>query len=198
MSQHKTPFASGRIASAHSSIEFPHPSELIGKDPVSDSRLFARAPWYHPVAFRDTALVNEYVLADKLPDGVPIRAISTDEWARRFVVPDNALLRKRVTTPSGAERRTTLSQARAEFTRAVFMRMFRTPGEELIDPELGLDTWLYRTHGEAMYGPTLSAILGYSSEWAGDPRPRQEALAFRRPLLRAEFRFTRLRDNEVL
>ena len=197
MSDHRTYFASGRIAQAHSSIEFPHPTTLVGKDPVRDAELFSRAPWYHPVAFRDTQLVNEYVLADRLPDGVPIQAITTDEWARRFVVPDNALLRKRVTAPDGTARRTTLRQARHEYTRSVFMRMYRTPGEELIDPALGFDTWVYRTHGEAMYGPTLSAVLVQSSDWAGDPRPRQEALSFRRPLLRAEFRFTRLRDNEV-
>lgn len=95
-------------------MEFPHPRDLQGLMPVSAPKLFARAPWYTPGAFRDTPLVPEYVLYEYLPDGIPMTPLATDEWARRVVLPDNAIFRRRGS--GGGARRVPILTARVDFT----------------------------------------------------------------------------------
>ena len=186
-------YASGVIRAPRALREFPNPEELSGLTPIANARLFAGVPWLLPGSYRDKNLVNEYVIADMLPDGLPVCAIECDDWARRCVVPDHALLRSRATR--GEVRRATIGEARVSFTKLVYQRLNRFPGQTVIPTDFGFDPFVYRTYGETVYGPALADILELADDWKGQTSPRQEALGFRRPLLRAEFRFTRRRDD---
>ena len=186
-------FASGVIRTPRELREFPHPEELSGLSPVENARLFAGVPWLLPGSYRDRRLVDEYVIADVLPDRLPVCAIECDDWARRCVVPDHALLRSRATR--GQVRPASIGEVRIAFTKLVYQRLNRFPGETIVPSDLGFDPFVYRTYGEAVYGPALADILELADDWKGKTYSRQEALGFRRPLLRAEFRFTRRRDD---
>ena len=57
-----------------------------------------------------------------------------------------------------------------------------------------LDTWYYRTEGEAGYGEKLMK-LDYA-RFRGTIDVHQDALCYNRPILRAEFRFLRKNVQE--
>ena len=189
--------ATGSIAAPLASSEFPHPNDFMGHTPITEPKLYAKAPWYLAGSFKDESLISAYVTAGQLPDGLPMTAIQSDDWARRIAIPDNALLRRRKRAArEGVGRKTPLAEARAAFIRTAFMRMRRSPCRELIPVEYGLDQWSYRTTGEARYGEVLCSILQMSKDWTDDWRPDQSLLGFTRPLLRAEFRFMRRHDSD--
>ena len=75
--------------------------------------------------------------------------------------------------------------------RLVYQRLNRTVGTDIVPAPLpgehDLDTWYFRTEGEAGYGEKLMK-LDYS-RFRGVVDVRQDALCFDRPLLRAEFRY---------
>lgn len=151
-------FASGSIAQSFSSLtEYPHPAYLQGQTPLTAPVLFFGAPWYRPGAFRDQQLVNDSVLTDTLPEGIPVLALQTDEWARRVVLPDNAFHWRMQAGPGNLK--ITLKRAHQQFTKMVYQQFNRMPSNVAVPSHLGLNTWMYRTNGEAMYRDTLHAIL---------------------------------------
>ena len=184
MSSSQSEYASGVIRGPRERREFPHPEELYGLSPIEHPRLFAAVPWLLPGSYRDRRLIDEHVMADVLPDGLPLGAIECDDWIRRCVVPDHALIRSR--SAWGGTRRASIGEARTAYTKLVYQRLHRFPGDTVVPPELGF---------EAVYGPALADALVLTDECRREMTPKQEALAFRRSLLRAEFRFMRRRDD---
>lgn len=150
-------FHSGVIAAPLSPVEFTHPNDLWGKSPLEASKLYARAPWYLPGSFKEIPLIEEYVEAGELPDGTPLAALDTDDWARRVAVPDAAIFRRRQKV-GGRTRKEPMLHARAAFVKLAFQRLSRTPSSELIPTQLGFDPAFYRTSGEAAHGNALAAI----------------------------------------
>ena len=87
-------FASGRISAPQTPLTFPALGDFDGKDPYRDDHVFWRAPWHWPQAVRDDELVNQYIIADELPGGVPYEALNTEDWLRRCCAPTDALSRR--------------------------------------------------------------------------------------------------------
>ena len=77
---------------------------------------------------------------------------------------------------------------RTEYVRLLYRRMGRFFRGHDVPVDYPLDTWYYRTSGEATYGLTLMSIMAFIAGWKGVHYPRQEALVLGQQL-RAEFRF---------
>ena len=89
-------------------------------------------------------------------------------------------------------------KAKEAHVRLVYQRMNRTVGTVIVPAPLAgehdLDTWYFRTEGEAGYGEKLMK-LDYS-RFRGMIDAHQEALCFDRPILRAEFCYVRKNHQE--
>ena len=187
--------ATARINAPSTRFDFPAYADIVDLSPYrnEDLPLLAKAPWFHPYAVKDDALLNHYVVAGELPGEIPIFAVRTFDWVYRFAVPDNLLLYR-----SPAERKDP-SLARQAYVKLLFQRMGRTIGRELVpEPtqnEFILDTWMFRTEGESSYGANLMAFN--ADRYRGSPTVSQDCLLWERPVLRAEFRYLRKRDNTV-
>lgn len=51
---------------------FPHPANLVARTPIKHPEGFAEAPWSFPNCEREEDLINQYVVAGRLPDGLPL------------------------------------------------------------------------------------------------------------------------------
>lgn len=163
---------------------FPNPADFVGRNPLHHPALFAEAPWFDPQAVRDDELINNYVIAGRLPDGLPLFAIYTDDWLAHCALADHAIAQ------FGNE---TMAQARVLFTKLIYQRLRRAIGNVPLDDSWGFDTWAARTNGEAYsYCDNLGEL--HTGRWRGIRGVRQEALCFTQPLLRAEFRYLHKRD----
>ena len=89
-------------------------------------------------------------------------------------------------------------KAKEAHVRLVYQRMNRTVGTDIVPAPLAgehdLDTWYFRTEGEAGYDEKLMK-LDYS-RFRRMIDVHQEALSFDRPILRAEFRCIRKNEQE--
>lgn len=110
---------------------------MISKNPLSDAKIFSRASWFLVGSFRDESLIAAYTRAGVLPDRLPIAALSRDDWAPRIAILDNALVTR--DAGEGVDRKAPLKEARADFVRATFVRMRRSPCRALVPVEFGFD-----------------------------------------------------------
>ena len=113
-------------------------------------------------------------------------------WAHRCAVPLQAILKR------GAAERHEPERAKEAHVRLVYQRLNRTVGTDIIPMpmpgEHDLDTWYYRTEGEAGYGEKLMQ-LDYA-RYRGVIDVKQDVLCLDRPILRAEFRYLRKNNQE--
>ena len=167
-------FPSGSIQPPVAPRQYPAYASLAAVDPYRNVGLYCEAPWLRPPGLDEDGLLERYVVAGKLPDGLPSSAVWSHEWQYRLYLPDNVLLRR------GGR---SLRSAREALTRTVYQRIARMGGDYPIEPDLGLDTWMYRNRAEADYGATLATVLQSFAENGDKCEPCQEALAFRVPLL---------------
>lgn len=126
--------------SAASFANFPHFADLVGKNPLYQPQLFAGAPCFHPAAVCDHGLMNQYVAAGRLPDGLPLYAICTEDWLSHWAIPDNAISRR----PGES-----FAHARTGFTKLVYQRMRPTLSTVPLNEDWRMDTWAARTNREA-------------------------------------------------
>ena len=174
--------------------EFPPYEDYIGKHPMvrDHLKLFAQAPWFDPIGITDRDLLNQYLVAGEYPGRVPAFAVGTFDWAHRCAVPLQAILKR------GAAERHEPERAKEAHVRLVYQRLNRTVGTDIIPMpmpgEHDLDTWYYRTEGEAGYGEKLMQ-LDYA-RYRGVIDVKQDVLCFDRPILRAEFRYLRKNNQE--
>lgn len=61
------------------------------RNPHSHCGIFARAPWFHPIAVRDTALIDSYAVDVVLPGGLPVSVVWSWDWLTRIAVPSTDL-----------------------------------------------------------------------------------------------------------
>ena len=171
-------FASGVVRDPRNPYEYPPLGDFDNTDPIRDASLYASAPWMIPAAVREWDLLEEYVIADRLPGGLPLEACYTEDWLRRCAVPTEAIKKRLGETPQ---------KSREAYCTLVYARLGRSHDADLIPESYGFDTWSFRTYGESYYGAILSQI-DYR-QWRGQTIPRDDALCFDRPILRAEFRY---------
>ena len=171
------------IAAPPALVAYPSYAELARSEPYRHVALFARAPWLRPNALEEEGLLERYVVAGFLPDGLPATAVRSPEWLKRCYIPDN-----QVWLGSG-RRRVGLTEGRLRLTRAIYQRIERM-GHLPVDPHLALDTWLYRSPEEAQYGPLLAEALEKSKAWYGTFEPIQAALVANYRFLPAGYQTT--------
>ena len=194
MSGHE--YETGGIAPYNPGYVWPNPAYLAVGPPLAYVERFARAPWFSPVGLFDVPLIDSYVMAGELPDGVPVVALRTRDWEARCCIPDRAIYRRSI----GNGRRESPVKAREAFVRLVYRRLGRANGGGgLLNPALGLDTWSARTDVEGFYTPALRAIFdNMPAAWASSREPNIDALAFQQPIIPAEFRYTPRRTSEYM
>ncbi|CAN8076099.1 unnamed protein product [Agarophyton chilense] len=156
---------------------YPHPADLVGRDPLDDAYLFAQAPWFDPVALRDDALTNRHVFSGYLPDGLPYGAIRSHDWLTHWALSDTAIARYT------NER---MNEARILFTNLIYQRLHRFTSTVVHTGDWNLDPWMARTNGEG-YSYIESLYEVDVNEWRGFGDVRNAVLCYRRPLLRADF-----------
>ena len=157
------------IAAPPALVAYPSYAELAKCEPYRHVSLFARAPWLRPNALEEEGLLEQYVVAGFLPDGLPVDAVHSPEWQKRCYIPDNQIWL------GVGRRRIGLTEGRVRLTRAIYQRIERM-GILPVDPYLAFDTWLFRTPEEAQYGPLLANALTESKAWYGTFEPKQAAL----------------------
>ena len=153
-----------------------HPRQNIG--------LFASAPWFCPNGLDDHELMEHYYVAGVTPDGLPRRALDSQDWRYHCYVPDRAIVRRRVRGQLQS-----LQLAREAFVVRVYQRVARMGEAYPIPPEYGFDTWTFRCGWEDAYGFGFACILERAEEWRGEFVPDSQHLAFARPYLVADFRY---------
>ena len=166
-------FRSGTVSRPASRRDYPAYETLAGLSPYSNTHVFWRVPWLRPNGLDDEGLVESYVVANELPDGLPARAVATRDWQYHCYIPDN-LVNRRV-----GQRRVPLPQARQALTRAIYQRIQRMGIEYPVEPEHGFDTWMYRSYEEARSGIALREVLKSFEDRVNEWEPRQEALSYR-------------------
>ena len=81
----------GIIAAPARLRDYPSYADLGTLDPIRDVRVFSWASWFIPPALDDEALINHYIVAGRLPDGLPVGALRFWDWMFHCYVPDNAI-----------------------------------------------------------------------------------------------------------
>ena len=182
----------GNIAAPDTPIEWPHPASLDIIRPRKSPEKFANAPWYHPLGVAYKRL-PEYLSGGTFPDNTPYVALATKDWQDHCCAPTSALIMRYLPR----ERRyQTADEIRTSFVRLIFRRDQRVFTNELVESELELDPWRYRTFPEVPY----AAKLGYSFradsafDWA-EGTVTVEALCFAHPVIPAEFRYVSRKDT---
>lgn len=176
-------FTSGNIAAPSQLRSYPSYADLAQRAPYRHLRLYAAAPWHNPNALEEAGLIDRYLVANRLPDGLPFEAIQSREWRYRCYIPDNQVW-------AGAGRRQLSQQAaRERLVRSVYQRVERM-GVIPVEPGLAFDTWVFRTADEAQYGPALATVVETSEAWAGETKPKAAALAINFRLLPEGYKST--------
>lgn len=75
--------------------EIPHLNGFLGKNPMTDAKLYARAQWYLARSFTDESKISACTTAGFVSDCLPFTAFSSDDWARSIAIPDGDLVRRR-------------------------------------------------------------------------------------------------------
>ena len=118
--------------------------------------------------------MNQYLVAGEYPGRIPAFAVGTFDWAHRCAVPLQAILKR------GAADRYEPDRAKEAHVRLVYQRLNRTVGTDIVPVpfpgEHNLETWYFRTEGEAGYGEKLMK-LDYS-RFRGMVDVRQDALCY--------------------
>lgn len=159
-------------------------SELVGRAPLRNLDVYARAPWFFPAAVSNEDIIGDYVVAGRLPDGLPWFALYTTDWLSHCALPDSAISRHHGES---------MAEARRQFVRLVYLRMRRVIGTVPLNGDWGFDTWYARTGGEAYFYAENLAHLDVR-QWRAVHGVSSAALCFDSPQLRAEFRYLRKRD----
>ena len=180
-------FTTGVVRDTSESRVWPSFAELTAcVHPRQNIGLFASAPWFCPNGLDDTELMEHYYVAGVTPDGLPRRALESQDWRYHCYLPDRAVARRHT-----RGRLWSVTEAREALTLRIYQRVARMGGSYPIPPEYGFDTWVFRCGWEAGYGVNLATVLQRASEWRGEFVPCGHHLAFSRPYLVADFRYLR-------
>lgn len=169
-------------------FHFPAPALFDEADPTGSDQdnklLWGSAPWYNRDALNVVGLMEHYVGDDDyLPNGIPLGSIRSWCWRHQFSVRAADLK-----IPYGR----TLESVRGDFALAVNNGLNRLRSTVLIEPELGVDMFVYRTQGEVAYVDSLNELTAETIEgWRDSEDVDQRALLMDRPQMRVDFRFHR-------
>lgn len=72
-------FAGGRVVAPTVEREYPDPDDYDFADPFYESELYSLGPWMVPRCLEDEALIQLYVIADRLPGGLHVNALYSED-----------------------------------------------------------------------------------------------------------------------
>ena len=159
----------------------PTKDSLWGVDPIRHSARFARAPWLDALNVSDEYLLRNYAIGDRLPGGIPLRALKTEDWRRSCAPGDESLFRR------GSE---DILDVRARFARAVYTHVFRLGTHHPLPSGTELDVWSYRSLREREYADALDCLDDHQvANWRNQFSVTDAAMLDPVPQIPAEFRY---------